>query len=207
MSNYSELPTPEVLKQTADAVTARGIKVHVMEDEAAALSLVRSLIPGGATVMTAGSVTLKQIGLEELLKTGTHPWRNLRAEILAEKDPVQQSALRKQGTLAEYYLGSVQAISVTGEIVVASATGSQLSPYAYSSSNIIWIAGAQKIVPTIEEALRRTREYALPLEDQRMKNVGMKVGSFIGKLLIIEREAAYLRRNVNLILINKVLGF
>ena len=157
--------------------------------------------------MTAGSVTIKQIGLEDLLKSTSNPWRNLKAEILAEKDPVKQLGMRKQGTLAEYYLGSVHAIAMTGEIVTASGTGSQLAPYAYSSSDIIWIAGAQKIVPTLEEGMRRLREYVHPLEDQRMKSVGVSAGSMMGKILIFEREAPYLRRNVNLILVNKVLGY
>ena len=157
--------------------------------------------------MTGGSVTLNQIGFDALLISGNHPWRNFKADLLAEKDPVKLSALRLQGTLAEFYLGSVNAISETGELVFASATGSQLAPYAFSSRNIIWVAGAQKIAPTLDEAIRRVREYVLPMEDQRQKNAGNKNGSFIGRMLILEREPAYLRRNLTLILVNEVLGF
>jgi hypothetical protein len=51
------------------------------------------------------------------------------------------------------------------------------------------------------------REYVLPMEDQRQKNAGNKNGSFIGRILILEREPAYLRRNLTLILVNQVLGF
>jgi LUD domain len=115
--------------------------------------------------------------------------------------------MRMQGTLAEYFLGSVNAIAETGELVFASATGSQLPAYAYSSRNVIWVAGAQKIAPTLEDALRRIREYVLPMEDQRQKGSGNKSGSFIGRILIFEREPAYLRRNLVLILVNEVLGF
>jgi hypothetical protein len=57
------------------------------------------------------------------------------------------------------------------EILIASATGSQLSAYAYSSSNIIWVAGAQKITPSLETAFQRLREYCLPLEDKHMKQL------------------------------------
>ncbi len=107
----------------------------------------------------------------------------------------------------ETFLGSVNAIAETGELVFASATGSQLAPYAYSSRNIIWVAGAQKITPTLDEALRRVRDYVLPLEDQRQKSVGNAAGSFIGRILIFEREPAYLRRSLTLILVNEALGF
>jgi len=45
------------------------------------------------------------------------------------------------------------------------------------------------------------------MEDQRQKSFGNKTGSFIGRILIFEREPAYLRRNLVLILVNEVLGF
>jgi hypothetical protein len=190
-----------------DAVKARGITVELVATKEAALARLQALIPAGAVVMTAGSVTLTQIGFDALLISGSHPWRNFKAELLAEKDPVKQSALRLQGITAEYFLGSVNAIAETGELVFASATGSQLPAYAYSSRNVIWVAGAQKITPTLDDALRRVREVVLPMEDQRQKSFGNKNGSFIGRILIFEREPAYLRRNLVLILVNEVLGF
>ncbi|HEX6034087.1 MAG TPA: LUD domain-containing protein [Anaerolineales bacterium] len=125
----------------------------------------------------------------------------------AEKDPVKQMAMRRQGTLAEYFLGSVTAIAETGELVFASGSGSQLPAYAYTSRNVIWVAGAQKIRLTLEDAIRRIREYVLPLEDQRMKSTGNPAGSRINRLLILENEPAYLRRNLTLILVNQALGF
>ena len=120
--------------------------------------------------MTGASMTLTQIGLDELLISGKHPWHNRKADITAENDPARRSALRKQSTLADYFLGSVHAIAETGELVVASATGSQLASYAFASSHVIWVAGAQKIAPSLEDAVRRVREYVLPLEDRRMKS-------------------------------------
>jgi hypothetical protein len=172
-----------------------------------ALFHVQDLIPAGAVVMTAASVTLQQIGFEALLINGNHSWRNFKADLLAEKDPVKQMAMRRQGTLAEYFLGSVNAIAETGELVFASGSGSQLPAYAYTSRNVIWVAGAQKITPTLEEAIHRIRKYVLPLEDQRMKSIGNPAGSRINRILILENEPAYLRRNLTLILVNQIVGF
>ena len=205
--SYSSLPEPVRLQKTIEAVKARGILVELVETKEAALARLQTLIPAGSVVMTGGSVTLTQIGLDALLISGNHPWRNFKADLLAEKDPSKQSAMRLQGTLAEYFIGSVNAIAETGELVFASATGSQLPAYAYSSRNVIWVAGAQKITPSLDEALRRVREYVLQMESERQKNVGNKGGSFIGRILIFEREPAYLRRNLHLILVNEVLGF
>src|SRR5215211_7811922 len=204
---YDSLPAPEHVQRTLEAVNAHGIHAELVETKEASLERVQSIIPPGAVVMTGGSVTLQQIGFEALLISGRHPWRNFKADLLAEKDPAKQSALRRQGTLAEFYLGSVNALAESGELVFASGTGSQLPAYAYSSRNVIWVAGVQKITPTLDDALRRVREYVLPLEDERQKNFGNKTGSYIGRILIFEYEPAFLRRNLTLILVNQILGY
>jgi L-lactate utilization protein LutB len=202
------LPSPERIQRTIEAVSARGINVTFVEGREDALAEIYELIPTAASVMTGASVTLQQIGLEAALKVGDHPWWNMKSEIVLEKDPVKQAVLRKQATLAEYYLGSVHAIAETGEILIASATGSQLAPYAFSSNHVIWVAGAQKIVPTLEDAFRRLREYVQPLEDRRLKQVfGPEARGVVGKILVFERESPMLKRSVNLILVNEVLGF
>lgn len=85
------------------------------------------------------------------------------------------------------FLGSVHAIAETGEMVIASASGSQLPSYVFTSDNVIWVVGTQKIVPTLSDAMKRVREYTLPLEDARMKSEGFP-GNTIGKLLIFENQ-------------------
>jgi len=204
---YDTLPAPEIVQRTMESVKARGIHAELVDTKEAALERVQALMPPNCVVMTGSSVTLQQIGFEEILISGNHPWRNFKADLLAERDPVKQSTMRRQGTLAEFFLGSVNALAETGELVFASGSGSQLPAYAYTSRNVIWVAGAQKIAPTLDDALRRVREYVLPLEDQRMKSLGNQAGSRINRILIIEGEPAYLRRNLTLILVNQVLGY
>jgi hypothetical protein len=205
--DYAALPTPERIQETLEAIKARGVHAELVETKEDALARIQEIIPENAVVMTGGSVTLQQIGFEALLISGQHPWRNFKADLLAEKDPAKQTVMRRQGTLAEFYLGSVNALAETGELVFASGTGSQLPAYAYSSRNVIWVSGAQKITPTLDEALRRVREYVLPLEDERQRNFGNKTGSYIGRILIFEYEPAFLRRNLTLLLVNQVLGY
>lgn len=187
-----------------EALKTRGINPEFVDKREDALKRLKELIPSGAEVMTAGSTTLGDIGFVDLLKSGKHPWKNLKDELLAEKDPVRQMELRRKSILAEYFLGSVHAVAETGEVVTASASGSQIPAYAYSSNNIIWVVGTQKIVPTLEDAFKRVREYCLPLEDARMKREGFG-GSTIGKLLMFEREI--MPRKLKLIFVNEKLGF
>ena len=183
----------------------RNIEVTFVKNKEQALEEIKKTIPNGSELMTGSSITLDQIGFIDLLKSHNHSWKNLKDEIVAEKDPIKQNILRKQSVLADYFLGSVHAIAETGEIVVASGSGSQLPAYVFTSDHVIWVVGAQKIVPTLDEALKRVKEYCLPLEDERMKSTGAP-GSAIGKLLIFEKEIMP-NRKLKLILVNEVLGF
>ena len=150
---YDTLPTPETLNKTIESVKARGIDVVVVDTRAEALDKVKTLIPAGAGVMAGTSTTLIQIGLDDVLNNPDCPWRNMKAEIQAEPDSAKRGLLRRQSTLTDYYLGSVHAITENGVLLFVSATGSQLPAYAYSSSNIIFVAGAQKIVTDLETGL------------------------------------------------------
>ncbi len=155
--------------------------------------------------MTGSSTTIYQIGLTDQLKSGKHPWKNLKDAILAEKDPAKQTKLRKMSVTSEYFLGSVHAVTETGQIIIVNATGSSIPSNSFSSDNVIWVVGTQKIVPTLEEGFKRVHEYCFPLEDKRMKSIGYP-GSTIGKILIFERETNE-NRKVTLIFVNEKLGF
>ena len=202
---YDALASKDAVKKVMEAVKPRGINPEFVNTKEDALRRLKELIPPGAEINMGLSTTLKEIGFIDLLKSGKHPWKNWKDIILAEKDEEKQMELRRRSVLSEYFLGSVHAIAETGEMVIASGTGSQLPAYIYTSNNIIWIAGIQKIVPTIDEAIKRVRDYSLPREDARMKKEGYP-GSTIGKLLIFEREIDP-DRKLTLILVNEKLGF
>ncbi|CAG0988426.1 MAG: lactate utilization protein [Candidatus Methanoperedens sp.] len=202
---YDTLASQEVIKRSMEALKARNVNAELVNTKEEALRKINALIPPGKEVMTGGSTTLDQIGLTDLLKSGKHPWKNLKDRILSEKDPVKQMEFRKKSITSEYFLGSVHAVAQTGEVLIVNATGSSLPSYAFSSDNVIWIVGTQKIVPTLEEGFKRIREYCFPLEDKRMKSIGYS-GTTIGKYLIFEREINE-NRKINLIFVNEKLGF
>jgi len=204
--DFVTIPPKEIVEKTAVALIEHGIKVVIVEKKEHALEKIKELIPAGASVMNGASQTLEQIGFVEYLKSGRHPWKNLHLPILAEQDPTKQMKLRRQSVFAQYFLGSIQAVTEDGQVLVASATGSQIAPYAYTASNVVWVASTNKIVPVIEDGLRRIHEYSFPLEDGRMKNVG-RPGSMLSKILIFGRESARMGRTITMILVNEKLGF
>ena len=202
---FDTLASRETVEKTMKALKPRGINPEFVNKKNDALNRLRELIRPGAELMTGGSTTLDQIGFTELLKSGKHPWKNLKDRILSEKDPVKQMELRKKSLSAEYMIGSVHAVVETGEVLVVNATGSSIPAYSFSSDNVIWIVGTQKIVPNVDEGFKRLREYCFPLEDNRMKSIGYP-GSTLGKFLLFEKETNQ-DRKITLIFTNEKLGF
>jgi hypothetical protein len=108
---------------------------------------------------------------------------------LAEMNPETQSReMVIMGAVPEYIVGSVHAVTETGSVLIASNTGSQLAGYVASAAHVIWVIGAQKIVPDINEAIKRIYEYTYPLEDLRAQEAYDGMHSNVSKLLIANRE-------------------
>lgn len=204
--SYDTLASSDAITKTKNALAERGFLPEIVSSGEEAFSRIKALIPAGASIMNGSSRTLEQIGFIKYLKEGKHGWNNLHEAILEEKDPVKQGELRKQSVLSDFYLGSAHAIAQTGEIVIASNSGSQLPHLVFTSPNLILVVGGQKIMLTLDTAISRVKEYVYPLEDARMKEAGMG-GSFISKLLILNREQPFMGRKFHVLLVNEKLGF
>ncbi|MGK2849061.1 MAG: lactate utilization protein [Minisyncoccota bacterium] len=204
--SYTELANREVLQITVDALKKHNFETVVVNNKEEALAHIKTMIPVGASINNGSSTTLQQIGFIDYLKSNEHSWNNLHEAVLIEQDPEKQTMLRQQSVFADYALSSVHAVTETGDILIASASGSQLPAIAFTSPNIIFVVGTQKIVPTIQDALTRIREHVFPLENERMKNAGMG-GSVLAKILLLEQEPAFMNRKVTVIFVHEVLGF
>jgi len=200
---YASLASEASMETAAQNLTGNGMTAHVVESGADAHRLALELMPDGAEVFTAASKTLDEIGLLEAIENSTR-LRSVRA-ILKEMDMATQwDEMRALGARPDVVVGSVQAITEQGEVVAVSASGSQLGPYVGGAGKVIWVVGSQKIVPTLDDAMRRVEEYALPLEDARAQSAYGQ-GSFIGKVLTFHRE--YLPDRINVIIVKEKLGF
>ncbi len=202
---YDQLASKEIVEKTIASLKERNINPIFAETKEEAVLKIKELIPAGATIMTGSSTTLNEIGFSDLLVSKNHPWKNLKDAIVEEKDPEKQNRLRRESVLSDYFLGSVHAVTQDGEVWTASASGSQIPSYAFTSPNVIWVVGTQKIVPDSASAADRIKNYVFLLEDKRMKSVGAP-GSTIGRWLIFEREIMP-NRKVNLIFVNQKVGF
>lgn len=193
----------ETLERAAVALRQRGLEALVVPGAAEARSAVTAMIPAGASVLTPPSQTLQETGLsEEINDSGRY--LSLRKELLKFDRQTQRAEIRRFGGVPDFVVGSVQAITEDGIVVCASASGSQLGPYAYGAGQVIWAVGAQKIVPDLDMAFRRIREHCYPLEDERARNAYGQSSS-ISKTLVVEAERFPGR--ITVVLIPEVLGF
>lgn len=204
MNKWNQLVNEKTLNGTTENIKSRGINVILVDNKAQALEKIKQLIPKDAEVYNGSSTTLAELGFIDYLKAGKHGWKNLHEEVLKEKDQSKQNELRRKFVTADYFLSSVNAISKNGELVSCDASGSRVTAHPFAAKNLILVAGIQKITNNLEDAMKRVREYAFPLENERAKKVyGMP--SAIGKWVIIEREIFPGR--TTLILVKEKLGF
>ncbi len=206
VSYLSALPAPdrERIERTFAALQRRGLDTMFVPGRKIALTKVLGMLPRGGLVSHGTSTTLIEIGLLDALNAPDAGFRYGNREWQAEPDPAKRGRLRARLTAeSDVFLGSVQAICETGEVVGADATGSRQAGYVYGPTKVIWVAGINKLVPTLDAGLRRLREVALPQEDARMKREG-SAGSFVGKLVIYERERP---GRITLVLVGERLGF
>jgi hypothetical protein len=180
----------------------RNIEVVVVDDGDDARKLVLERLPKGAEVHSGKSKTLQEAGIFDLILDPSQ-YDALRNRYMKMDRQTQGREIRKLIAGPDFMLGSVNAVTEDGILVAASATASQLGPYASTAGKVILIVGSQKIVPDLETALRRIREYVLPWEDAQVRKM-IPTGSFVGKILIVERE--WVTGRMAVVLVRKPVG-
>jgi hypothetical protein len=187
----------ERIDGVAEALRSHNIEAIVVETGAEARERVLGMLPEGAEVHWGTSLTLEDIGLTpELLAEGRYD--ALRPRYLPMDRATQGREIRKMVAAPDFMLGSVQAITDDGVLVVVSYSASQIGPYASGAGRVILIVGSQKIVADLDEGMRRAREHVVPYEDASLrKRIG--VPTKLTKLLVVFEEAIPGRMTVILV--------
>jgi len=198
---YNVLASPELVEEAIRSLKNNGIQAVLVNTAQEAKEKVLESIPQGSEVFTMTSVTLEACGLtEEINESGK--FRSVRDQLSKETD---ENVKRKLGAAPDWAVGSVQAVSQDGKVLVVSNTGSQLPAYAYGGGRVIWVVGTQKIVKDFDEGLERIYDYVLPLESERAKKAYGVPGSNVSKLLVINKEINPER--LMIVFVSEVLGY
>ena len=202
-SVFTEPAAAPRLERAAAALREHGFTVEVLDDAAAARARVSDLIPLGASVFTGASETLRLSGIEEDINTSGR-YDSVKARGAGLDRATQLAEIWRLMSTPDVTVGSVHAVTETGSLVIASASGSQLPGYAGAAGRVIWIVGAQKVVPDVTAALRRVEEHCLPLENDRALSVYGQP-SALNRVLILNAEPEPGRATV--LLLREAIGF
>jgi hypothetical protein len=203
VEEFAKLAVNERIERTSKALEANGIQTLVAEDRAEAKRLFFELIPDGSEVFLGASVTLEQLGIAaDVDQSGR--FDAVRPKMYAMNRETQGREIRKLISAPDFAAGSVHAVTEDGHVLIASATGSQLGPYASGAGKVIWVVGAQKIVKDLNDGLRRLNEHVVPLEEEHMQQL-YKVGTSVNEMLIVNRASRPGR--ITMIIVKEELGF
>ena len=185
------------MEKVAAALTANNIEAVLVRDGAEARQRVLERIPEGAEVHTARSKTMEDTGLyAELNESGRYD--ALRPRYLKMDRRTQAGEIRKLMAAPDYMVGSVQALTEEGTLVVVSYAASQIGPYAAGAGQVLLVVGSQKIVPDFDTAMTRIRDHVFHYEDARLRSE-LGVGTKIAKVLQIRLESRPGRTTVFLV--------
>ena len=170
MTDYAQTAPDDVVAQTVHALEERGFTVQTVDTLKDAKEAVAKLIPNGSSVFTATSKTLEATGITALINEG-YEYEAIRPKLTAMmmNEPENVVGRKKLTAAVDYVVGSVAALTEKGELLIASATGSQIAPEAYGASHVIYVISTKKIVKDIADGFRRVEEYIFPQERERVR--------------------------------------
>jgi hypothetical protein len=201
---WSRPADAETVERTAEALRDKGYEIHVVDDGDAARAVVLGKLPEGAEVSQGASITLEDTGITAAIE-GSGRFEAIRPKTRALDYKTEEGRRqgRRMGAAPDYWINSAHALTEDGRLVIASNTGSQLGPIAFGAGEVIFVIGAQKIVPDLESALRRIEEYSLPLESARLFKLH-GVPSAVNKILIVNKE--YRPGRFTIVLVREAVG-
>ncbi len=203
--NYKQIPSQEIINKTIESLNKRGFATILVNTKEEAKNAALALVAKGSEVMTMTSRTLDEVGLSEAINGESSEYVSLKNKLMSMGRSTQSREMQEMGAAPAFAIGSVHGVTEDGQIIIASATGSQLPAYAYGAEKVIWVVGAQKISKNLDDAMKRLNEYVLPLESERARIAYGVEGSNISKLLIMNNE--FLPNRIHLIMVKEELGF
>lgn len=128
-----------------------------------ALAKALELIPEGSTVGWGGATSAQQIGLIDAVDNGKYNALNRDKT----STPQERTAVMRACFNADWFITGANGLSLDGQMVNIDGVGNRTGMIIYGPTNILVIAGVNKVVDTLEEAVRRTRTVAAPQNAQR----------------------------------------
>lgn len=203
------------IEKTLDNLTKRGFKPFYFENRKEALDFVLNLIPQDVSVGMGGSMTVKQLGLDNILsQRGNTVYSHSFGSC---ETPEMRNKIYQLAGSADWYVSSANALSEEGDFVNIDGTANRISALAFGVKNILYVLGTNKISEDLASAIDRARNVAAPLNAKRFnKNTPCVTGGqccqcdsddCICNATLISHHPTRLQENVYVIIIGETLGY
>src|SRR5438445_9162625 len=142
-TDFARPASEAALDALAERLRERNFEVVIVGTAAEAKAAVLERLPEGAEVHSGKSKTLEDIGLfKELMESDRYDFIRKRTLVMDRK--TQMREIRKLASSPDYMLGSAQAVTESGQLLVASASGSQSGPMESRGGTSILVSGPQQ---------------------------------------------------------------
>ena len=146
----------ESVKRTLEALGKNGIKATFFEDSSSAVNYLMESIDNGAKVGIGGSMTVKSLGIPELLKEkGNEVFFHW-----LESTPEGMDEARKNAARADVYISSTNALTEKGQLVNTDGVGNRVAAMIYGPKKVYVLCGINKIAKDLDGALQRIKDNA-----------------------------------------------
>ena len=159
--------TPETIDRVIERLRRNEMEAVYFSTVAEAKAEVLRRIPERAKVGIGGSITLREMGIPEVLeKKGHEVYDHWRAGLSKEK----RQEVGKKHQRADVFLTSTNALTLDGKLINVDATGNRVTSMIFGPGKVLVICGVNKIVRNLNEGLARVKKVAAPRNCQRRKD-------------------------------------
>ena len=153
------------VERTIAGLERNNISGFYVKDESQLLQKIKAWVPEHSTVAAGDSVSLWETGIMDLLRNGNYNFLDKYREGIT---PDEKKGMYRQSFSEDSFLSSTNALTEEGELYNIDGNGSRVAAMLYGPEQVIIVAGINKIVKNLEEAEKRVRNYAAPLDAKRL---------------------------------------
>ena len=162
------------MEKFIETLNSCGYDTHFVKTKKEALELSQTYIKSGLSVGLGGSESVKEIGLlDYLLNKKDITLFNQYEDGISMDENIKR---RKQGLVSDIFVTSTNALTKDGKLVNADGSGNRVAAFSYGPTNVLVIAGVNKIVENLELGFKRVMEVAAIKNINRINNKAIEMG-------------------------------
>ena len=155
----------EKAKKTIEKLVAHDFKALYAKNRQEAVEEIWKHVTPKQKIGVGGSVTIRELGILEQLEARGHTLYNHWKPGLSKENILE---IRKSQMTSDLFLSSVNAVTMNGELVNIDGAGNRVNSTNFGPGKVILVAGYNKIVEDVQEAIKRIKNVAAPINAKRL---------------------------------------